>query len=113
AVGAYRNGDAVSSHKVEPLEQIIDTMEEQLKTSHIARLRDGNCSVEGAFAFVEAISSLERIADHCSNIAVFLITVKEGHEDFDTHAYLHALHKGSSEEYERYYQQYKEKYLSQ
>lgn len=112
AIGAYRNGDNSRAHKVEPLEQIIDIMEEQLKTSHIARMRDGNCSVEGGFAFVESISSLERIADHCSNIAVFLITVKEGHQDYDTHAYLHGLHKGSSAEYQEFYSQYEEKYLT-
>lgn len=111
AIVAYRSGNSRLAHKVEPLEQIIDILEEKLKTSHIDRLRDGDCSVEGAFAFIEAISSLERIADHCSNIAVFLITVKELHEGFDTHAYLHELHKGGSEEYILYYNEYKEKYL--
>lgn len=112
AIVSYKSGDNQLAHRVEPLEQIIDILEEQFKTSHIARMRDGNCSVEGAFAFVEAISCLERIADHCSNIAVFLITVKESHEDYDTHAYLHALHKGSSEEYAGFYRDYESKYLS-
>ena len=112
AITAYMQGDNALAHKVEPLEQVIDILEEQLKAAHIARLRDGNCSVEGAFAFVEAISSMERIADHCSNIAVFLITVKEHHQDFDTHAYLHALHKGETQEYRDNYSYYEKKYLA-
>lgn len=112
AISAYKTGDNNLAHRVEPLEQIVDILEEQYKTSHIARLRDGNCSVDGAFAFVEAISSLERIADHCSNIAVFLITVKEHHADYDTHAYLHALHKSSEGEYGQYYDEYEKKYIS-
>lgn len=112
SIDAYRTGNNMLAHRVEPLEQVIDILEEQLRVGHIARLRDGNCSVDGAFAFISAISAMERIADHCSNIAVFLITVKERHQDFDTHSYLHALHRGSSPEYDRYYDEYRQKYLS-
>lgn len=108
---AYRSGEVNAAHKVEPLEQVIDLLEEQLKTKHIDRMRDGLCSVEGGFAFVEAISSLERIADHCSNIAVYIINTQQGGEDFDTHAYLSGLHGGASEEYTRCFEEYGKKYL--
>ncbi|MEG1687373.1 MAG: Na/Pi cotransporter family protein [Angelakisella sp.] len=111
SLNAYRLGDHKLAHRVEPLEQVIDILEEQFKNGHIARMRDGSCTVDAGFAFVEAISCLERIADHCSNVAVFLITFQEKHDDFDTHAYLHALHKGESPEYTRFYQEYEQKYL--
>lgn len=111
SVDAYRRGDSDAAHRVEPLEQVIDLLEEQLKTKHIDRMRDGLCSVEGGFAFVEAISSLERIADHCSNIAVYVINTQQGGEDFDTHAYLSGLHGGASEEYTHFFEEYGKKYL--
>lgn len=112
-LSAYCGGNLPLAHRVEPLEQVIDILEEQLKASHVTRLRDGQCSIDTAFSFVEALSNLERIADHCSNIAVFLITVQEDHQDFDTHAYLHALHRGSSAAYEAYYKEYQQKYLGE
>lgn len=111
SVDAYRRGDSDAAHKVEPLEQVIDLLEGRLKTKHINRMRDGLCSVEGGFAFVEAISSLERIADHCSNIAVYVINTQMGGENFDTHAYLSGLHGGASEEYTRCFEAYGKKYL--
>ena len=111
AIDAYKNRNYDSVHRIEPLEQVIDIMEEQLKTRHVARLRDGDCSVEGAFSFVETLSSLERIADHCSNVAVFMIALQEGYHDFDSHEYLHALHRGESEIYKTHYDNYDKKYL--
>lgn len=111
AIDAYRDGDIRPAHRVEPLEQVIDIMEEQYKANHISRMQEGECSVQGGFAFVESLAALERIADHCSNIAVFLITVKERGGGYDTHAYLHALHKGQSQEYTGWYNHYSEKYL--
>ncbi len=80
-----------------------------LKGRHISRLRDGDCSVDAAFAFVEALSSMERIADHCSNLGVLLLA---GCREGESHAYLHALHKGQDPEYTRIYHSYEEKYLA-
>ena len=112
AIGAYRQFDIQAARRVEPLEQVIDIAEEQLKNRHIGRLRDGECSVEAAFAFVETLSSMERIADHCSNVGMVLIAESQGYKDYDTHAYLHALHKSQTPEYAQAYQEYQEKYLS-
>ena len=112
AIGAYRRFDIQAARRVEPLEQVIDTAEEQLKNRHIGRLRDGECSVEAAFAFVETLSSMERIADHCSNVGMVLIAESQGYKDYDTHAYLHALHKSQTPEYAQAYREYQEKYLS-
>ncbi len=108
---AYKEQDVALARRIEPLEQVIDIIEEQLKLRHIERLRDGRCSVDAAFSFVETLSCLERISDHCSNVGVFIITIQDGHKDFDTHAYLHTLHKGETEEYTRLYAAYEKQYL--
>jgi phosphate:Na+ symporter len=112
AIGAYKRFDIPVARRVEPLEQVIDIAEEQLKNRHIGRLRDGACSVDAAFAFVEALSSMERIADHCSNVGMVLIAESQGYRDYDTHAYLHALHKSQTPEYAQAYQEYELKYLA-
>ena len=110
-IRAYKERDLALARQIEPLEQVIDIIEEQLKLRHIQRLRDGHCLVDAAFPFVEALSCLERISDHCSNVGVFMITIQEGLENFDTHAYLHTLHKGETEEYARLYAEFEKKYL--
>ncbi len=110
-VRAYKEQDVALARRIEPLEEVIDIIEEQLKLRHIERLRDGRCSVDAAFSFVETLSCLERISDHCSNVGVFIITIQDGHKDFDTHAYLHTLHKGETEEYAQLYSAYEKQYL--
>ncbi len=111
ATDSYKKGDYSEVHRVEPLEQIIDTIEEQLRARHIARLRAGECTVDNAFAFVEILGSLERIADNCSNVAMFMVATQEGYNNFDTHAYLKSLHRGESEVYMQYYKEYQQKYM--
>ncbi len=109
AIRAWENRDPELARSIEPLEQVVDLAEEYLKDRHISRLRDGDCTVDAAFAFVEALSSMERIADHCSNIGVLLAP---GSREGDSHAYLHALHKGQDPDYIRAYRGYEEKYLA-
>ena len=109
AIRAWEGNDPALARGIEPLEQVVDLAEEYLKGRHISRLRDGDCSVDAAFAFVEALSSMERIADHCSNIGVLLI---DGCREGESHAYLHALHKGQDPDYVRAYRGYEEKYLA-
>ena len=110
AIGAYRRFDIQAARRVEPLEQVIDIAEEQLKNRHIGRLRDGECSVEAAFAFVETLSSMERIADHCSNVGVHIVTHAEREVAIDRHDYLKAMHQGASEQYSMLYDGYLNKY---
>lgn len=110
ALEAYRTGSRGLAVRIEPLEEVIDRMEEQLKNIHIDRLRDGLCGVDAAFAYVEALSSLERVADHCSNVGVQVIHGAKGIPHYDTHGYLGALHAGQDEEYARMYQEFQEKY---
>ena len=77
--------------KVEPLEEIIDELNMELKSRHVRRLRKGTCTIEQGFVLSDVLTSLERIADHCSNIAVCVSQVSE--DSFDTHSYLHDMKK--------------------
>lgn len=75
--------------KVEPLEEIIDELNQELKTRHVDRLREGKCTIEQGFILSDVLTSLERISDHCSNIAVCISQIAEG--SYETHSYLNAM----------------------
>ncbi len=105
--------DMQKAEEIEPLEEIIDMMEETLKSRHIDRMKKGLCSADAAFPFIEVLSNLERISDHCSNIGVYLI----GHEaadnsGIDRHEYIRKIHKGETEKYSEKYAYYENKYYS-
>ena len=95
---------------IEPLEEVVDFMEETLKARHIDRLRRGLCTVDAGFPFLEVLSCLERISDHCSNIGVFLIGY-EAKMGMDRHEYIRELHKGGTEGYTQKYKIYEKKYF--
>ena len=94
--------------KVEPLEELIDTLTVELKARHIRRLREGKCTIELGFAHSDILNNLERVSDHCSNIAVDVI--QSDKENFDTHEYLDAMKNRDNQQFAREYKEYKEKY---
>ena len=69
SLDSFRQDDPVQAAQVEPLEQVIDTLKEELRTRHILRMRRGQCSIEAGFVWVDLLTDLERTSDHCSNIA--------------------------------------------
>ena len=86
----------------------VSDISDEMKLNHIERLQQGRCSINQGFVFNDIIGNFERVADHCSNIAVALV---ELHEDaFDTHAYLSEIKTKQDENYMRYYQQYREEF---
>lgn len=89
AVDAYINNDIENAKMVEPLEQVIDGLNAELKQRHIKRLRKGKCTIELGWVLQDLLTNIERVADHCSNIAVCMIEVKEN--EFETHSYLENL----------------------
>ena len=93
--------------KVEPLEQVIDSLTAELRASHIARLKKGECSIEAGFVWADIINALKRVSDHCSNIAGCIIEMS--HESMDIHRYLNRIKKGSPE-FEEMFASYSEKY---
>jgi phosphate:Na+ symporter len=107
-INSFREGDLYSAGKVEPLEQVIDSLVREIKTRHIARLQAGSCSIEYGFVLDDLLTNYERVADHCSNIAVAMIEVAQ--DSFDTHAYLSKL-KEESEGFSRRYEKYRARYL--
>lgn len=113
AIAAFEGRDAASAYSIEPLEQIIDLIEQTLKERHVERLRQGICTIQTGIPFVETLNSLERIADHCSNIGVHVITHHSRQMDIDRHDYLREVHLGNSQEYAELYRQYDQKYYSQ
>ena len=102
------NVDLESAKKVEPLEQVIDRLKRKIKSGHISRLRQGDCTIELGFVLSDLLNDFERIADHCSNIAVCFIEVTN--DSFEVHEYLNQLKTGEETEFDSMYQSYKQKY---
>ena len=103
---AFRKGDLHLASKVEPLEAVVNELVRAIKAHHIARLQAGACTIEYGFVLDDLLTNYERIADHCSNIAVCVSQIHSG--SFDTHEYLHALKK--EEEFESEYKELKKQY---
>ncbi len=93
---------------VEPLEQVIDRLNRKIKSGHIERLTQGDCTMELGFILSDILSNYERVADHCSNIAVCFIEIHN--DSFEVHEYLNAVKTGNDEEFSKMYEEYKEKY---
>lgn len=105
---AFENGDTTLARKVEPLEQVIDSITAEMRSNHIQRLKAGNCTIELGFILNDLINCFERVSDHCSNIAVALIEVAEG--EFATHKYLNRVKSGNDEQFRLDYEQYSKAY---
>ncbi len=104
---AFADKDLTAAAQVEPLEQVIDTLKEQLRTCHILRMQQGTCSIEAGFVWCDLLTDLERTSDHCSNIAGCVLDAAK--HDLNLHETLRAA-RGSDPDFRRAYQQYAEKY---
>ncbi len=104
---SFIEGDYTLAYEVEPLEDVIDDLHDELRNSHIVRLKDGECTVEAGFIWSDLLTNLERVADHCSNIAVCVIDAHS--HNMDVHSSLHSI-KHDSELYGQKISHYKEKY---
>lgn len=111
ATEALDNDSVDICKKVEPLEQVIDRLKRKIKNGHISRLKEGNCTMELGFILSDLLTNFERIADHCSNIAVCIIEIN--HDSFETHEYLHQLKDSNEKEFSDMYSSYKQKYYIQ
>lgn len=108
AFDAFHREDVELAKTVEPLEEVIDDLNIELKSRHVRRLTEGKCTIELGFVHSDITTNYERIADHCSNIAVCLIQVKQ--EGFDTHEYLDTIKREDNEQFKKKYAEFKEKY---
>ncbi len=112
AYTCFENRDSVVAAGVEPLEETIDMIQETLKNRHVERLKEGTCSIEGGVVLLDILTNLERIADHCSNIALYILDYNSDVSIFDHHEYLKNMHEGSKEEFNRMLSVYEEKYYA-
>ncbi len=94
--------------EVEPLEQVIDGMVDEIKSRHIARLTGGNCTIELGFVLSDLLTNFERISDHCSNIAVCVLRIHDS--VFDTHEYLNNYKNEGGEHFTKSYEGYLKKH---
>ena len=99
---AFRTNDLQKAYLVEPLEQVIDDLKEKLRIHHILRLQQGACSIETGFVWSDLLNALERVGDHCSNIAGCVVDM--AHHDMNTHEAL----RSARVENEHFSQQYKD-----
>ena len=107
---AFSLCDPVLTKKIEPLEEVIDGLQEQLESEHMRRLKAKECNVEAGVIYLEIISNAERIADHCSNIAVAILQAQRDSGVSNRHEYLRKLHAKMPGTYKQDYDMYKEKY---
>ena len=108
AVQAFRDDDLALARTIEPLEEVIDGINMEVKRRHVRRLRKGKCTIELGFSLTDVTTDFERIADHCSNIAVCLLQVNE--DGFDTHEYLERVWNKDDEEFRKMAADYEVKY---
>ena len=109
SINAFINNDVNLAKHVEPLEDVIDQLRSDLKTRHIERLRNGKCTIELGFILQDLLTNFERVSDHCSNIAVYLIQISDN--SMDTHEYMNELKKLDRSEFMDEFNDYKNKYI--
>ena len=108
AVDAYTKNDIENAKMVEPLEQVINGLNAEMKQRHIKRLRKGKCTIELGWILQDLLTNIERTSDHCSNIAVCMIEVKE--DEYDVHTYLDELKENNFKWYKHAMYVYKDKF---
>lgn len=105
---AFETNDIATATRVEPLEQVVDHLKDQIRLHHILRVQKSECTIEHGFILSDVLTNLERVSDHCSNIAGCLIEISEDNA-LNMHKYLDTVKK-TDEEFERIYKDYRHKY---
>ena len=107
-INAFLDNDVAAAYRVEPLEELIDNLCDEMKLHHVDRLQKGVCTLNQGFIFNDLLTNYERVADHCSNIAVAMIELES--DSFDTHEYLNSVKAMKSASFARYSAEYQKKY---
>ena len=111
-IDAFEQNKVEYAYKTEPLEELVDIYCDEMKMNHVKRVQKGECTLHQGFIFNDLLTDFERIADHCSNVAVAIIELELN--VFDTHEYLINLKKDNGTNFEKYFEEYKEMFpLSQ
>lgn len=110
AIAATQSNSMEILLEIEPLEEVVDRIVEELKSVHIDRAKNGLCNIEVGINFLDILTNVERISDHCSNIAIYLIANQKRFTGLKKHEYLDELHKNGPKSYEAKIAEYAEKY---
>ena len=109
AVRAFVNEETTSASNVEPLEEVIDEITVLMRQRHIERLKNGDCSIELGFILADMLTNMERISDHCSNLAIYVIQMLDKNS-LEPHEYLDTLERNKTVEFINNYKWYKREY---
>ena len=114
-LSCYQSRQRTLAVQVEPLEEVVDLIAATLKNRHVERLKAGECTIELGTQFLELLINLERMSDHCSNVALHILRQTSSPDDkvrIDSHAYMHELHHGGfNQEFDDLFQEYRTKYF--
>ncbi|MGF6376500.1 phosphate:Na+ symporter [Clostridiales Family XIII bacterium PM5-7] len=108
SIKAFDENDLELAFHVEPLEQVIDNLVEEIKMNHINRLQKGRCTIQQGFVLSDILTNYERVSDHCSNIALALIEMSK--PEFEAHEYVSSLKDTDNPAFKEMYKSYKAKY---
>lgn len=109
---SFERRDLVAARHIEPLEEVMDDMVDVLNDNHLARLRDGKCTIHAGMTYLDVLTNLEKISDSCSNVGMATITRATPNVGDQAHSYIISLHQGHDEAYNKEYEEAKEAYLS-
>ena len=107
-VEAFETENSALAERVEPLEQVVDSLKTELKSRHIRRLQDGRCTIELGFVLTDLLTNYERVSDHCSNVAVTVIQIKDS--ALEAHGYLNQVKSEGGGTYTQAYNEYMSQY---
>ncbi len=107
-VRAFETDDPADAKHVEPLEERIDDLCSEMKRRHVERLQSGDCTVTQGFVFNDLLTNFERISDHCSNVALAVLELRDS--TVEAHGYLHALREGDDAGFRASYEEYARRY---
>ena len=103
-VHAFTENDLTLAARVEPLEEVIDRLCDEAKSRHVERLQRGNCTIQQGFVFNDLLTGMERVGDHCSNIALAMLELEE--DTFDTHASQHRMMNEQTQDFQTAFEDY-------
>lgn len=109
SVKVFETEDVKLAKEVEPMEEVVDGLNDEIKKRHVKRLRKGKCTIELGFSLSDITTNYERVADHCSNIAISLIQIPD--DVYGSHEYVENLEKGEDSQYHEALVKYTEKYM--
>lgn len=103
-VQAFTENDLLLAARVEPLEEVIDRLCDTAKRHHVERLQRGSCTIRQGFVFNDLLTGMERVGDHCSNVALAMLELEE--DNFDTHASQHRMMNEQSQDFQMAFEEY-------